>query len=80
VGERKIDAKLDGFADDLGFGEFDQRRVNFEAAAFDTGFCPEIGEGLERFDEFRPAIRVAALIDCVHAEKNVASLNYFRPS
>ena len=27
--------------------EFDQRRVNMKAAAFQTGFGPEIGQGLE---------------------------------
>ena len=48
VGERKIDAELDCFANDVGFGKFDQRRVNLEASAFDTGFGSDIGQVLER--------------------------------
>ena len=55
MGERKIDAELDCFADDVGFGKFDQRRVNLKASAFHAGFGSYIGEVLERFDKFLPA-------------------------
>src|SRR5207302_6342138 len=54
-------------------------RVNLKASAFDSGFCSEVGHILERFDEFRPAIWVATVIDCVYAEKNVTGGNHFRP-
>ena len=79
VGEREIDAELDSFADDVGFGKFDQRGVNLEASACDTGFGSDIGHVLERFYEFRSAIWVAAVVDCVYADKNVIGRNYFRP-
>ena len=77
--ERKIDTELDRFANDFGFGKFDQRRVDLEASAFDTGFGSKIGQILKRFDEFRPAIGVAAVIDRVYAEKNVIGLESLPP-
>ena len=79
VGERQIDAELDCFVNDVGFGKFDQRGVNLEASAFHTGFGSDIGEVLERLDKFRPAIWVAAVVDCVYADKNVIGRNHFRP-
>ena len=77
--DRKIDAELDSFANDFGFGKFDERRVNLEASAFYTGFGSEIGQVLERFDKFRSAIWVAAVVDRVYADKNVIGRNHFRP-
>src|SRR5882724_774646 len=74
-----IDAEIDSFANDVGFGKFDERRVNLEASAFDSGFGSDIGQVLERLDKFRSAIRVAAVVDCVYADKNVISPNHLRP-
>ena len=79
VSERKIDTELDRFADDFGFRKLDQRRVNLKASAFDAGFGRKIGEGLKRFDEFRTAIGVATVINCIYSEKNVTGRNYLRP-
>ena len=69
--EREIDAELDSFMNDVGFGKFDQRRVNLEESAFDAGFGSNIGKFLERFNKFRSAIGVAAVVNRVYAEKNV---------
>src|SRR4051812_20682305 len=71
VRERKVDAEFDYFPNDFGFGQFDQRRVNSEPSAFDTGFGPDIGQVLEGFDKFRSAVGVAAVVDRVDTEKNV---------
>src|SRR4030095_9593149 len=79
VSERKIDTELDGFANDFSFRGFDQRGVNLKPSAFDAGFGSNIGQGLERFDEFRTAIGVAAVINGVHTEKNVIGRDHFRP-
>ena len=79
MGERKIDTEFYCFANDVRFGKFDHRGVNLEASAFDTGFGSDIGQVLERFDKFRPAIWVAAVVDCVYAEKNVTGWNDFCP-
>ena len=75
--KRKIDAELDCFTNDFGFGKFDQWRVNVKVSAFDAGFCSKVGQSLERFDKFRAAIRVAAVINCIYADKNVAGVNHF---
>src|SRR5207253_7222336 len=79
VGERKIDTELDGFANDLGFRKFDQRCVNLKASAFNAGFCSKIGQPLKRFDKFRTAIGVAAVVNRVYAEKNVVAPDHFCP-
>src|SRR5205823_438807 len=79
VGDREINIELDCFANDFGFRKFDKRRVNLKAFAFDACFCSEIGQGLKRFDEFRAAIRVAAIIDRVYAKENVAGSDHLRP-
>ena len=79
MGERQIDTELDSFANDISFGKFDQRCVNLETSAFDAGFGSDIGQVLERFYKFRPAIWVAAVVDCVYADKNIIGRNHFRP-
>ena len=53
--------------------------MNLKASAFHAGLCSEVGHILERFDKFRAAIGVAAVIDRVYAEKNVIRRNYFGP-
>src|SRR5436305_9615039 len=78
VGKRKIDTEFEGLANDFGFGKLDQRGVNLKASAFQAGFSSNVGERLERFDEFRTAIGVAAVIDCIYTEKNVSGLHHVR--
>src|SRR5438093_1483671 len=80
VRERKIDTQLDGFENYLSFGKFDKRCVNLEASAFHARLCSKIRQSLKRFNEFRTAIGVPAVVNRVYAEKNVISLNDFRPS
>src|SRR5437870_7321636 len=53
--------------------------MNSKASAFDTGLCPEIRQILKCFDELRPAIWVATVINRVYAQKNVTGLDHFRP-
>jgi hypothetical protein len=79
VGKRKIDAELDGFANDFSFRQLDQGRMNLKPSALNPGFCSKVGQGFERFDEFRAAIGVAAIIDRIDAEKNVIGWDYFGP-
>src|SRR5208283_5666785 len=61
-GHAVIHSHRDALADDLGFGEADQRRLDLEAAALDTGLGGEPREALERGDEFRAAVRIARVI------------------
>ena len=53
--------------------------MNAKSRAFNTGFGPQVGEHLKRFDEFRSAVWVAAVINCIDSEKNVSRRNHFRP-
>jgi putative membrane protein len=56
------DAKLKAAANDLGFGQRNQRRVNLQSqAVFNAGFGCEIRHALEGFDVFRATVGIAAL-------------------
>jgi hypothetical protein len=79
VSECKIDLQLNGFANDLRFGELDQRGVNLNASTLDPGFGADVGERFEKRDELRPAIGITAVIDRVCADENVSGRNRFRP-
>ena len=67
-----------GFANDLRFGKFDQRRVNLNARAFDAGFGSDVGQRFKERDELRPAIGITAVIDRVRADENVSGRNSSR--
>ena len=54
--------------------------MNLKASAFDTRFGSKVSQRFKRFDEFRPAVRIAAVIDRVYTNKNVSGRNYFRPA
>ena len=47
--------------------------------SFDAGFGGEPCETLERRDELRPAIRIARVVERIHAEKNVGRFEHLRP-
>jgi hypothetical protein len=53
--------------------------VDAKPCAFDTHFGSKVSQCLKRLDEFRPAVRIPAVIDRIHAEKNVSGRNDFRP-
>ena len=75
VGEPVIDAEVESFFDDLGFGHVDERGVDFHfSRSFHTGFGGQVGECLERADKFGTAVRISAIIDRVHPDKNIVAL------
>src|SRR5574337_1224837 len=64
---RKVDVEAQAFADDLRLAHFDQRRMDAQRVSFHAGLGGEVRELLERGDEFRPAIRIPGIVDCVDA-------------
>ena len=48
-------------------------------AAFDSSFCGERGDALERFDVFGTAVRVAGVVHRVDAEKEIRRTRNFGP-
>src|SRR5579875_2217155 len=46
---------------------------------FDAGFCGEVRQLLERGDEFRAAIRITRVIDCIYSYINVETAQYLGP-
>ena len=48
--------------------------------AFNTGLGSQICQPLERFDEFRPAVWLSAVVQCVDADEDVAGAEDLGPS
>ena len=62
------------------FGHLDQRCVDAEAAlALHARFRRQIRQPLEGGDELRPAIGIAAVVDCIDADKDVETANHLGP-
>src|ERR1700730_17933775 len=53
--------------------------MNMELRAFSPRLGSETGQLFESCYELRPAIGVAAIVDRVHTDKNVAHVEHFRP-
>src|ERR1700730_11037792 len=53
--------------------------MNMELRAFSPRLGSETGQLFESCYELRPAIGIAAVIDRVHTDKNVAHVENFRP-
>src|SRR5258708_847243 len=59
----------------------DERRVNMHMrASLYAGLGGQIRHALKRIDEFRAAIRIAGVIDCINADEDVRTRKDFRPS
>lgn len=80
MGEAEGDVELRSEADDVGFGELQEGRVNFDlGAAFDSGFGGEVGHGLEGFDEFGATVGVAGVVEGVDADDDGIGFEDFGP-
>lgn len=77
----QIEPQLESQFDDPRLTQLDQRRMHMQAhAAFHASLSREIRKGFERADEFRAAIGIAGVIDRIHPDNDVRSLEHFRPS
>jgi len=66
VSKRKIDIQLNGFANDLRFGKFNQRRMNLGQRAPSTpALVATLASISKKRDELRPAIGISAVVDRV---------------
>src|SRR3954467_14128766 len=75
-----IEAERVAVADDLGFAHREERRVNAEAAALDTGAGAEIGDPLEGTDELGTAVGVPRIVERVDADDDVARVERLGPA
>ena len=67
--------------DDLRFGQVNQRSVNLPASrALDASLRGQGRSLLEAGDEFRTAIGIAAVINCIDPDKDVGRSENFRPA
>ena len=73
AGQPVVHAKLQSLADDLGLGQRNQRRMNRQGLpTLHAGLGREIGHPLKGRDELRPAVRVAAIVQRIHSDEDVA--------
>src|SRR2546422_5348132 len=79
AGERVVDAELDAAAQDAGLGELDERGVDLQPRALDAGPGRELRHLLEGREILRPAVRVAAVVERVHADEAIVRLQGLRP-
>ena len=79
VGEREVDAQAGALADDFRFREMKERSADFKTRAVNTGFGRERRQIFKRAQEFRPAIRITAVVDRIHAEKNISAVEDLGP-
>ncbi len=77
--EAVLHAQLHAGADDGRFVHFHQWRVNAEASAFRADSRGAVGQFLECLNEGRAAVRIAAEIQRIDADEDVARADYFRP-
>src|SRR5271166_4872681 len=78
-GQRIIDAESGPFADDVGLGHFQKRRMYLEfAETLHTGLGGQIGKPGESLEELRSAIRIARVIEHVGADEDVEGADCFR--
>jgi hypothetical protein len=58
----------------------DERGVDCDGTrALDAHAGCQVGDSLKRFDEFRSAIRVAALVDCIDTDEDVVGTQDLGP-
>src|SRR4051812_44823888 len=72
VGEGVVDAELRALADDVGLGHVDERRDDARLAALDAAALPGLDDGLKRAEKVRSAVGIAAVVDGVDAEPDLA--------
>src|SRR5689334_13002054 len=71
VAKRRVETEPLGFANDVSLGHVLKRGMDGEDLAFDAGLCREIRQALEFLDEPGPAIRIAGIIESIHADEDV---------
>ena len=57
---------------DLGLGSMHERRPYLDRSAFDTGLGRQTSERFERLDELGPTVRVAGIVERIHADEDIA--------
>ena len=80
VGQGVVDAELQAALDDLRLGQLDQRSVDLQLLpALDPGLGRQVGHLLVGADVLGPAVRVAAVVQGVDADEDVAGLQHLGP-
>src|SRR5689334_13244383 len=73
--QRGIYTQLISTLNNLSLGHVDQRGVNGQVLSLGAN----TGSLLKTCDEFRAAVRIAAVIECVHTDENIAAFNHLGP-
>lgn len=69
--ELQVDAQRDRSSDNIRFRHFNERHVNFDVrCAFNARFSGQVRHLFEGFNELWPAIRIARVVNGIHAYKD----------
>ena len=75
VGQSVVHAQGHAFSNDVRLGEMKQWGADFQVhPAFNAGFGGQIGHFFECRDIFGAAVGIAAVIHCVHTDKDFRNL------
>ncbi len=76
--DAQIDTQAESGSHYISFGHPGKRRLNAEGrCTFHSRLCCEVGHSFEGVDEFRPAIRIAGVVDCVHSDEDIGRIGNF---
>ncbi len=68
MGQMKRDLQFDPLLDDFRFRQHQQRGFDMEGSPFRAGFCAFFHRRFKRANEFRPAVRIAGIVEHVRAK------------
>ena len=78
-GQREIHAERNTAPHDVGLRHFHERCIDDDGAALDALLRREPREILKRVDELGTAIRVARIVDVIHADHDARGIEHFGP-
>src|SRR5688572_1754494 len=78
--DRIVHAQGPSQADDVGLAQLDQRCADKERLEpFGPGTRRQVRHALEGGDVLRTAVRIAGVVDCIHADKDIVRAEHFAP-
>ena len=75
-----INSQIKPTLNNFGFGQINQRRMDRQLAALYSGHGGQVGHFFIGLNKFRAAVGIAAVIQRIHADKDIIRFQHFRPS
>ena len=78
VSQPVVDSQADTLSNDVSLGQRNQWRMNGQVLAFYTGFGGQVRHVLKGSNELGTAIRIPAVVDRIHTDKQIIGTDRFR--